>query len=751
MENLPETKDSITDNEKISCPVSPGKKRNAIRKRLPLTKDGQSKRKSFADFGSSAIKGVTENVKGAAGKLTLSNLRSSSNDEERQTSSAPIGEKDSYRRYLLKTKRFTTVLYDRQQKKDANALKYVEFNQMRGAENDPAFTMCLGSQIDIRNIRRQIKMVGILNLRSNNGVWAEYMCVLTTWSFRWFIPSPYPDEFDVEHLFRESVGIVQLQEIRRLQSIVTDTKTTSTLPQTRDMPTEEREPYYSDALFEFMVNDATIQLCAATHKEKDDWIANIIENTARVSSHAARRNKKCKFMAKGVETNDLRMKPCLDTDSLISSHIDAISIGSSDRKDFDSPVGDRFVVPVPNWGFPVDVDIYDGECIHVWMSCGLLFLIELSDDNLGTKKPIVKAIQRHSHIPVNTVELDFDLEYETVTGRFSLRDIDTSSKYLPVNYWIVVPLTMVVLAIAITNVNLYGSSIPSSLFGWPYILLATSCILSSLLFYLKRPYTAMYKCRLLCQSTRLVDDCDDPSALIMTADCINEVDPFANQINEMQRWFPTEKEVYLRRFLKGSKFITDDAIKQLKGYYLWRSELNSNLPTACLEVLRFGMVHFHGVDTEGDPVMYVNYSRFLVKNTNHRALEHFAEIIHQQIMDRSERGFTNVVVDCKGFSLRTNVDLALYQELMKTANLYLPEVCKRLFVVNTPYAIKGIYNFCKGFADERTLDKVRFLNSDYTKLQEFIPASELPEIYGGTGHFTGQTFNDATPQHLCLE
>ncbi|KNC76923.1 hypothetical protein SARC_10602, partial [Sphaeroforma arctica JP610] len=190
---------------------------------------------------------------------------------------------------------------------------------------------------------------------------------------------------------------------------------------------------------------------------------------------------------------------------------------------------------------------------------------------------------------------------------------------------------------------------------------------------------------------------------------------------------------------------------QLCSYYEWRDALNPNRAAECLDVLKFGMVHFHGMDTEQDPVMYVNVGNFMVKNTTIRALEHFAEVIHQEVMRLNPtRGYADIVVDCKGFSMRTNVDLTMYQELIKIGSSCLPEITKRLFVINTPYAVRGVYNFCKGFLDERTLDKVRFLNSDFPKLMKFIPASELPEIYGGESKYTREPYADATDDNMCL-
>ena len=64
---------------------------------------------------------------------------------------------------------------------------------------------------------------------------------------------------------------------------------------------------------------------------------------------------------------------------------------------------------------------------------------------------------------------------------------------------------------------------------------------------------------------------------------------------------------------------------------------------------------------------------------------------------------------------------------------YYPEMLGSMWVINSGFFFKAVWAVVKGFADEKTRNKINLEGSSYAKkLLEVIDANNLPSILGGT-------------------
>jgi len=86
----------------------------------------------------------------------------------------------------------------------------------------------------------------------------------------------------------------------------------------------------------------------------------------------------------------------------------------------------------------------------------------------------------------------------------------------------------------------------------------------------------------------------------------------------------------------------------------------------------------------------------------------------------------------QGFSMSKNVDFGKLRECVTVLNGCLPEVLRRVFVVNTPYVFQAVWGFVSALLDASTADKVRILSKkDWGLIQGFVDVEVLPSEFGG--------------------
>ena len=77
--------------------------------------------------------------------------------------------------------------------------------------------------------------------------------------------------------------------------------------------------------------------------------------------------------------------------------------------------------------------------------------------------------------------------------------------------------------------------------------------------------------------------------------------------------------------------------------------------------------------------------------------------------------------------------MRMVKYVAKLAQDYYPEVLGKLYVVNAPVLVSGIWSVIKGWIDEKTRSKINILGSNFHKqIFEFCDHDQIPTFLGGT-------------------
>jgi hypothetical protein len=94
-----------------------------------------------------------------------------------------------------------------------------------------------------------------------------------------------------------------------------------------------------------------------------------------------------------------------------------------------------------------------------------------------------------------------------------------------------------------------------------------------------------------------------------------------------------------------------------------------------------------------------------------------------------------VILDVKGASIRTlSADVIMYmKKANETNNQHYPLGMKRVFVVNSPFWLAGVWSKMKELVPSSV--QVDFLAADMSALKEYIDQDQIPSEYGGESQY----------------
>jgi len=206
----------------------------------------------------------------------------------------------------------------------------------------------------------------------------------------------------------------------------------------------------------------------------------------------------------------------------------------------------------------------------------------------------------------------------------------------------------------------------------------------------------------------------------------------SSKLEQLQRTFPGESDVKLARFLIARKHSVDDAITMCRGDTELRRNLGAITNSDLLPFFKAGLVQFLGSAIDGTPLVYVK-----LKNLDNKLSSVSMQKLVLHVCDMAaalcpEQQCMTVLADLTGFSMSKNVDFQKTKDCVAVLNACLPEVLRRVFVVNAPFVFQAVWGFVQALIDAATADKVRVLSArSWPMMLSFIDAELLPKEFGG--------------------
>lgn len=168
-----------------------------------------------------------------------------------------------------------------------------------------------------------------------------------------------------------------------------------------------------------------------------------------------------------------------------------------------------------------------------------------------------------------------------------------------------------------------------------------------------------------------------------------------------------------------------------------------------LKKLKQSYLHgFHKTDKTGNPVFYsllssINEKGLFEAVSYEELLEHdvyrYEQIVNVFLPACSKKANRYVsyiisILDLKGAvsRLMSSKIMSHLKETMACAQDNYPEIMGSIYLTNTGFMFKMLWNLVKVFLDKKTKDKIIVLGSDYkAKLLEIIDKDDLPKELGG--------------------
>mmetsp|Transcript_20919 Transcript_20919/g.58022 ORF Transcript_20919/g.58022 Transcript_20919/m.58022 type:complete len:638 (-) Transcript_20919:96-2009(-) len=561
---------------------------------------------------------------------------------------------------------------------------------------------------------KQIKVLqaGLLNRLTRTGLWKIYYCVLTDKGFTLF--TGYGNELHgkVEMSF-------PLDSLRAVEEgpALKDSSAGSTL-----------------AVSLYGTSSKMI-LAAFDKTARQQWIASLTE--AINNSNEVRYLSSSEMLLSvprsqsGMDISDpMSADPGISV--LCVSTMDKPSRGSA------NPAWGNVLVRIsPAWGDSMTCSLQPGGQIRVWMNNGLVCCLQ------AERKPIWRDARTMAVVPYPGYQLDYKLQGLSLAPASSpgpsfkaqvkhqmaayaglvlvLNGVLLGLISAGTGYW----LSMLLMVAALGLGALPGPSPESReassapLGGLPARLQLISC----------SPDLSAADGPTLGRSASLVpEDCSEQLPEAVVADA--KEDP---GLEAMQQHFPDENIVKLKRFLVARKHVVEDAVAMVKGDMALRAQLAPVEPVGALSFLKADLVHFVGYAMDGTPLVFVKL-RNLNKQEPTEGMQRLVLLICDLAAQLApEQQCMTIFADLQGFSLSKNVDFSKLKDCISVLNACLPEVLRRVFVINAPYVFQAVWGFVRELLDPATADKVRVLGKkEWGLLTTFISPEVLPEAFGGS-------------------
>ncbi|KAF3793751.1 SEC14 cytosolic factor [Nymphaea thermarum] len=202
-----------------------------------------------------------------------------------------------------------------------------------------------------------------------------------------------------------------------------------------------------------------------------------------------------------------------------------------------------------------------------------------------------------------------------------------------------------------------------------------------------------------------------------------------------------EEEANLVRFLVARSMDPSKAAKMFAQWRKWRAEiapLGHILDDEVADQLNARKINLQGVTKSGHS-MIVFLARLHFPSKDRLQFKKFvAHVLDKAVASASEhveKGKERIVcvVDLQQFSI-ANIDVLSIRAAFQILQDYYPERLAKLYIMNMPRILIGIWRMLSKFLDKATLEKIAMVSSKEEKMEMVKEIGEeiLPVEYGGS-------------------
>ncbi|KAL4803099.1 CRAL-TRIO domain-containing protein [Aspergillus unguis] len=213
-------------------------------------------------------------------------------------------------------------------------------------------------------------------------------------------------------------------------------------------------------------------------------------------------------------------------------------------------------------------------------------------------------------------------------------------------------------------------------------------------------------------------------------------------------------DVYLLRYLRGSKWDVNQALIQLLDSIAWRlKQMNvdnillprgelyaaehendtkrHNDSAGFIKQLRMGKAFVHGVDRLNRPVVVIRIRLHKLGEQSDEALNQFITHIIEsaRLLLSPPIETATVLFDMTGFSL-ANMEYAPVKFIIRCVETYYPESLGVLLIHNAPRVFGSVWKIIKPWISPEVVSRIHFTNTP-TDLEQFIPRASILRELGG--------------------
>ena len=192
----------------------------------------------------------------------------------------------------------------------------------------------------------------------------------------------------------------------------------------------------------------------------------------------------------------------------------------------------------------------------------------------------------------------------------------------------------------------------------------------------------------------------------------------------------------LRRFLIARKLQIPATVAMLEAHAKWAEQTYPIELPEVLGEIRKGKAYSHGVDAQGNPLVFVCSRNFDPRTRDlATAVRATVYMVDEAVRLSSKTGGQiSIFYDRSDFSASKNLDLALIKAVVTTLSENYPERLAALYLYPAGSMASMVFRLVSPLLDPRQRSKVHLLTSE-ALLRQSVPDAYVPVRYGGTSTF----------------
>lgn len=198
---------------------------------------------------------------------------------------------------------------------------------------------------------------------------------------------------------------------------------------------------------------------------------------------------------------------------------------------------------------------------------------------------------------------------------------------------------------------------------------------------------------------------------------------------------------FLVRFIRVRKYNVEGALKTLRNYYKNRSACPSIykefVPSIIKDTARSLFMVLPDRDAHGRLTLVITMGRWMPNTLPYHELQQASMICFEYMAadPSSQTAGISLIVDYNEFTADKvfSCRVGLMRRAVEYLQDCLPVRMKGLHIVRQSYAFDLLFALIRPFMKKKLVDRIHFHGMNFDTLHEEVPASILPEEYGGHG------------------